>query len=310
MPIPVYKNVRLPALKFFADGKIHRTREVDKALAPVFQLTPSEMEEILPSGTQSRWSNRVDWACYDLYRAELLQRPKRGHYQITPLGQQTLAKNPSVLTREYLEANFPVFKEWSNKPSTSSDKSATPAPAAPAADQADSQTPEERIVAAYAEFNDALACNLLERVRAMDPFRFEYLVVDLLKKMGYGGPHAEARVTQRTNDEGIDGVINKDRLGLDTIYVQAKRWQTAVGRKEVQSFVGALAGQGASKGVFITSGDFVPTATDYVKNIAQKVILIDGARLAKLMIEHDVGVSKEEPTYTLKRIDSDYFDTN
>jgi len=313
MPIPDYRDITLPALKFFSDGKIHRTREADKALVPLFQLTPAEIEETLPNG-RPRWSHRVDWACFDLYRAELLQRPKRGHYQITPLGQQTLAQNPPALTREYLVTNSPAFKEWLNKPSnpaTSSDKSATLAPAIPTADQADSQTPEERLIAAYAEHNEALTHDLLEQVRAMDPFRFEYLVVDLLVKMGYGGSRAEAaRVTQRTNDEGIDGVINKDRLGLDTIYVQAKRWQTAVGRKEVQSFVGALAGQGASKGVFITSGDFVPTATDYVKNIAQKVILIDGARLAKLMIEHDVGVSKEEPTYTLKRIDSDYFDTN
>jgi len=310
MPIPDYRDITLPALKFFADGKIHRTREADKALVPAFQLTPAETEETLPNG-RPRWGHRVDWACFDLYRAELLQRPKRGHYQITPLGQQILTQNPPALTREYLEANSPAFKEWINNPSNPADKSASLATTATIADKTNPQTPEERIAAAYAEHNEALTHRLLEQVRAMDPFRFEYLVIDLLVKMGYGGSHAEAaRVTQRTNDEGIDGVINEDRLGLDTIYVQAKRWQTAVGRKEVQSFVGALAGKKANKGIFITSGDFVTTATDYVKNITQKVTLINGARLAELMIEHGVGVSKEEPSYILKRVDNDYFDTN
>lgn len=304
MPIPVFEDIMLPALKFFADGKVHRTREAATALAPTFHLTPSEMEELLPSGTEPRWTNRVTWACYYLYRAELLQRPKRGHYQITPLGQQILAKNPPAFTSEYLEANFPVFKEWNNKPSSKS--------VLPDTDggKTNPQTPKERIEAAYAELNDALKHELLDQVRAMDPFKFEQLVVDLLVEMGYGGSHAEAaRITQRSNDEGIDGVIKQDRLGLDTIYVQAKRWQTAVGRKEVQSFVGALAGQGASKGVFITSGDFATTAIDYVKNITQKVILIDGNRLAELMIEHGIGVS-EERTYTLKRVDGDYFETS
>lgn len=220
MPIPVFEDTKLPALKFFADGKIHRANEAATALAPIFQLTPADMEDLLPSGTQSRWINRVYWACYDLYRAELLQRPKRGHYQITPLGQQTLAKNPPALTREYLEANFPIFKEWQNK---SSNKSASP-DAAVAVSETNPQTPDERIETAYAELNSTLTHELLGQVRAMDPFTFEQLVVDLLVKMGYGGSRAEAaRVTQRTNDEGIDGVINEDRLGLDTIYVQAKR---------------------------------------------------------------------------------------
>lgn len=172
------------------------------------------------------------------------------------------------------------------------------------------QTANERIEAAHAELNSALTQDLLDQVRSMDPYKFEQLVVDLLVAMGYGGSRAEAAsVTQRSNDEGIDGVIKEDRLGLDTIYIQAKRWQTAVGRRELQSFVGALAGQGASKGVFITSGEFSSTATDYADTISQKVILIEGNRLAELMIEHGVGVSVER-TYILKRIDSDYFEAD
>jgi restriction system protein len=175
-----------------------------------------------------------------------------------------------------------------------------------------SQTANERLDAAFEEMQQALTDELLELVRKMDPFAFEKLVVDLLVAMGYGGSRAEAaQVTQRSGDEGIDGVIKEDRLGLETIYIQAKRWQNSVGRKELQAFVGALAGQGASKGVFITSGDFATTASDYVEAIGQKgqkVVLIDGIRLAELMIEHDVGVSKIE-TYALKRVDSDYFET-
>ena len=175
-----------------------------------------------------------------------------------------------------------------------------------------SHTATERLEAAFEEMQSALKQDLLELVRKMDPYDFEQLVVDLLVAMGYGGSRAEAaQVTQRSGDEGIDGVIKEDRLGLETIYLQAKRWQNPVGRKELQAFVGALHGQGASKGVFITSGEFASTASEYVEKISQKgqkVVLIDGIRMASLMIEHGVGVSSIK-TYALKRVDSDYFES-
>ncbi len=178
---------------------------------------------------------------------------------------------------------------------------------------ADNETdapPEEVIGSAFNTLQTNLKEDLLASVRGMDPIRFERLVLDLLLAMGYGGSREEAaRMTKASNDEGIDGVINEDRLGLDAIYIQAKRWQNTVGRKEIQSFVGALAGQQANKGIFITTSDFSDTAREYVRTLSQKVILIDGDRLAELMIEHNIGVSKSH-AYEIKRIDSDYFEEN
>jgi restriction system protein len=307
MPIPEYEAIELPALKLLADDKARSLTELRQTLASAFKLTAEERSEMLPSGTQPRWENRVNWACYDLYKAGILERPKRGIYKITEFGHKILNTKPASLDRTYLR-QFPEFLKWetnSTKPQVKN------LPTAAAAGKT-SQTANERLDAAFEEMQRALTQDLLELVRKMDPFAFEKLVVDLLVAMGYGGSRAEAaQVTQRSGDEGIDGVIKEDRLGLDTIYIQAKRWQNSVGRKELQAFVGALAGQGASKGVFITSGDFATTASDYVEAIGQKgqkVVLIDGIRLAELMIEHGVGVSEIE-TYALKRVDSDYFET-
>lgn len=302
MPIPDYETIKVPALKALSDGRARPIRELFEELAKVFNLTPEERAELLPSGTQQRWNNRVNWACYDLYKANILQRPRKGIYQITDFGRKVLADNPASLNRVYLR-QFPHFLEWdkgSSRPTTG--KKST--------DEAHSeinQTANERLDAAFEEMHAALKEDLLEQIRKIDPFDFEQLVVDVLVAMGYGGSRSEAaKVTQRSGDEGIDGIINEDRLGLDVVYVQAKRWQTAVGRKELQAFVGALNGQKANKGVFITSGEFANTAQEYVRNVQQKVVLIDGAKLADLMIEHGVGVS-EVKTYVLKRIDSDYF---
>jgi restriction system protein len=304
MPIPDYEKVKLPALNLLADGRLRPLREVYDALSDLFSITPEERAELLPSGTQLRWNNRVNWACYDLYKAGLLDRPKRGHYKINDVGLKILAKKPANLDRSYLR-QFPHFLEWDKgTPKTNGAKVAShePEPA--------TQTANERLESAFEEMQAALKQDLLDLVRKMDPYAFEQLVVDLLVAMGYGGSRAEAaQVTQRSGDEGIDGTIKEDRLGLETIYLQAKRWQNAVGRKELQAFVGALAGQGATKGVFITSGEFAHTANDFVEKIkGHKVILIDGNRMAALMIEHGVGVSPIK-TYALKRVDSDYFES-
>jgi restriction system protein len=306
MPIPDYEKVKLPALNLLSDGHMRPLREVYNALSDLFSITPEERAELLPSGTQLRWNNRVNWACYDLYKAGLLDRPKRGHYKINDLGRKVLGDKPANLDRAFLR-QFAGFLAWDKGASTTegtAPDNTNPEPS--------TQTANERLEAAFEEMQSALKQDLLDIVRKMDPYAFEQLVVDLLVAMGYGGSRAEAaQVTQRSADEGIDGVIKEDRLGLETIYLQAKRWQSAVGRKELQAFVGALAGQGASKGVFITSGEFATTANEYVEKISQKgqkVVLIDGDRMASLMIEHGVGVSPIK-TYALKRVDSDYFES-
>ena len=307
MSIPDYESVKLPALNLLADGVPRQLRELYNELANTFSLSQEERAELLPSGTQLRWNNRVNWACYDLYKAGILERPKRGVYKITDGGQKILAQKPTNLDRTFLR-QFPHFLQWDKGNSKITTNKSSDSHQLEIA----TQTATERLEAAFEEIQLALTQDLLELVKRMDPYAFEQLVVDLLVAMGYGGSRAEAaQVTQRSGDEGIDGVIKEDRLGLETIYLQAKRWQNSVGRKELQAFVGALAGQGASKGVFITSGDFAVTASEYIEKISQKgqkVVLIDGNRLASLMIEHGVGVS-EVRTYAVKRVDGDYFES-
>ncbi len=308
MPVPEFNEIKAPALQFFADANStpHKIAEVYAVLAKHFNLTEQEQNELLPSGTQRRWHNRTNWACYDLFRAGLLDRPKRGLYLITETGKKLAAQNPKLINRDFL-MRFPQFAQFAQATKQ------TPAGNGEDLEQdpgtvAKNQTPEELIGAAYQMLHSALKKELLDLVKKMDPFRFEQLVLDLLVAMGYGGSREEAaQVTKASGDEGIDGVINEDRLGLDVIYLQAKRWQQAVGRKEIQSFVGALAGQQAHKGVFITTSDFAETAVAYAKKVPQKVILIDGKRLADLMIQHNIGVSNSH-SYDVKHVDSDYFD--
>lgn len=300
MPIPEFNEIKPPALQFLADGNLHKLPEVYTALAKHFNLTDAEQNELLPSGTQRRWHNRANWACYDLYRAGLLDRPKKGRYVITEAGKKLAEQNPKVIDREFL-MRYPQFAQFAQARKTD-DGNGEPAT------EPSGKTPEELIGYAYRMLDSALKKELLELVSKMDPFKFEQLVVDLMVAMGYGGSREEAaQVTKASGDEGIDGVINEDRLGLDVIYLQAKRWQQTVGRKEIQSFVGALAGQQAHKGVFITTSDFADTAIAYAKKVPQKVILIDGNRLADLMIQHNIGVSPSH-AYQVKKVDSDYFD--
>ena len=238
----------------------------------------------------------------------LLEKTGRGTFQITARGQEVLASDPPAVNLRTLQ-QFPEYAANRNRPKQSV--------AAPSGDRQNStpgdvlairQTPEETIHAAFTEVRETVIADLLAQLSKVDPFRFEQIVLDLLVRMGYGGSRKEAAaVTQKGGDEGIDGVINEDRLGLDVIYIQANRWKGNVGRQEIQSFVGALAGKKASKGVFITTSSFGDNATAYAASLHQNVILIDGRRLAELMIEHDIGVSKGEPYY-IKKIDSDYFE--
>jgi restriction system protein len=308
MPIPEFNEIKAPAMQFFSDGKPHKLSEVYDILGKHFNLTEEELNEILPSGIQRRWHNRANWACYDLYRAGLLDRPKKGLYVITETGRKVAEQNPKMIDRDFL-MKFPQFVEFAQTTGTKKlEKNGQKIIDSESELLAKNETPEELIGTAYEQLHGTLRKEILELVKKMDPYRFEHLVVDLLVAMGYGGSKEEAAsVTKASGDEGIDGVIKEDRLGLDVIYVQAKRWKDTVGRKEIQSFVGALAGKKAQKGVFITTSDFTNNATEYAEDVHQKVILIDGQRLADLMIEHNIGIAPSH-SYVIKRVDSDYFD--
>ena len=285
MAIPKYDEMMLPLLRFLADGAEHSQRELAEQIADHFKLTPQERAERLPKVKATYLRHRLGWAGFSLRRAGLAESPRTGMLQITDEGRTFLASNPSQLRAADLK-RFPAYAAFVERM-----KSEAEIPEAKI--ESAHETPEERIEAAFSDLNQTLVGELLKRLSTVDPFRFERIVLDLLVAMGYGGSFKEAAaVTQKTGDEGIDGVINEDRLGLDVIYVQAKRWKSSIGRPEIQNFVGALAGKKAAKGIFITTSEFHDNARDYTAGIHQKVILIDGRRLAELMIEHDIGVRR------------------
>lgn len=303
MPVPTTATIWLPLLKLAGDRQRRHIREATASLADRFQLTKEERTERVPSGGRTKFHNRVLWAAWGLKAAQLLESPKRGYLQITERGRTVLSSDPKEIDRKFLE-QFPEFSARfrRNKPV---------APPEQAVDKTDindsSATPEEAIESAYRERRDGLAADLLQSVLESSPDFFEELVVDLLVRMGYGGSRKEAgEAIGRSGDEGIDGRIKEDRLGLDVVYIQAKRWKQPVGRPEVQRFAGALQGQRARKGVLITTSSFSPEAKEYVRNIEAKIVLMDGPELVDFMIDHDVGVTTEA-TYILKRLDSEYF---
>ena len=305
MTIPDYQTVMLPLLKFASDGRTHTFREAVEHLAGEFGLSPQERSELLPSGRQALFTNRVGWASFYLKKAGLLEKkPHRGAFSVTARGQDVIAHNPDRIDNEFLE-RFPEFVEFRNQSRRTRENGT--APVTDATTQP-AETPEEALESAYQTIRQGLAQELLARVQACSPEFFERLVVELLVKMGYGGSRRDAgeRIGQ-SGDGGIDGIIKEDRLGLDVIYIQAKRWQGSVGRPEIQKFVGALQGQRARKGVFITTSSFTGEATDYASRIDTKVVLLDGNAIANLMIDFDVGVAAGTP-YIVKRIDSDYFE--
>lgn len=301
MAIPDYQTCMLPFLRHLADGQEHSLRDAEEALAAHFHLSPTERAELLPSGQQGVFKNRIGWARTYLKKAALLASPKRAVFQITERGLKTLSTEPVKLDVKYLE-QFPGFVEFreASKPGNGGNTVVEAAPA--------TNTPEEAIELAHQGLREQLMAELLTRILGCSPTFFEQLVVELLVKMGYGGSRRDAgeRIGQ-SGDGGIDGIIKEDRLGLDTIFIQAKRWQGSVGRPEIQKFVGALQGQRAKKGVFITTSSYTADAADYATRIDTKVVLIDGQQLAGLMIDFDVGVASAA-SYVVKRIDSDYFE--
>ena len=302
MPVPDFQTLMRPLLEEYATGGERPIAEVRAALASKFALTPEELTERLPSGLAKTFDNRVGWAATYLYRVGLLVRPRRSVYAITERGRQVMAANPERVDLTVL-SQFPELAEFRKG---SSSPRRTRAAAVPVA-VTDTATPEERIEAAYTELREALIAEVRDRIAVMPPSAFEDLVLDVLHAMGYGDgtEHARLRVGG-SGDAGIDGVIREDRLGLDVVYVQAKRWEATVGRPVVQGFVGALQGARASKGIIFTASTFSADAQSYAAGVSPRVILIDGERLAELMIDHNVGVSDRE-TYAVKRVDSDYF---
>lgn len=308
MPIPDYQTAMLPLLRLTADGQEHRFRDAVEQLATEFQLTDEERSELLPSGTAFLFDNRVGWARTYLKQAGLLAAPKRGVFRITPTGQALLAQKPERLDVERL-LQFEEFRAFRARRRGAIDEPGNESmPVAERPIAAETQTPEDQLASAYRRLRQELVLDLLEQVKASTPAFFEQLVIDLLVAMGYGGSRQDAgRAIGKSGDGGIDGIIKEDKLGLDAIYVQAKRWDGTVGRPEVQKFAGALQGHRANKGVFITTSNYSREALDYVGLINSKIILISGAELVGLMIDHNVGVSTVG-VYELKKIDADYFE--
>jgi Restriction endonuclease len=305
MAIPGYQDLMLPLLKLVSDGKEYSLREIIERLAEEFNLSEENRNEFLPSGRQRVFDNRVNWAKTYLLKAGLLESPKRGYIKISKVGKQFLADNPYLdkLTNKDL-MQFESFREFISRGNEENVVSHIDS----GAPTEISETPTEIIEQKIQEVNEALADELLRKIENSSPKFFEKLVIDLLLKMGYGGSEKEmAEVVGKSGDEGIDGTIKEDKLGLDVIYIQAKRWEGPVGRPEIQKFVGALAGKKAKKGVFFTTSTFTDEAKDYVSHLEQKVVLIDGNKLADLMIKYNVGVSVER-VIEIKRIDSDYFE--
>lgn len=309
MPIPEFFNFIRPALELHKAGNPVTLAEVEADSVMRFQITPQEREEMIPSGRCSRLYSRVQWALTYLRQAGFIKSVGRGVNQITPAGLQYLPVCPAVIKPNDLR-QFPSFAAFQSSKAAQANVS-SPVPIAisvvpPVPEQA---TPEETIADTHAALRESLAQDVLERVKSMPPAFFERLIVQLMLRLGYGGGAEEAgQALGKSGDGGVDGVISEDKLGLDKIYLQAKRYSTGtVGRPEVQAFVGALSGQGASKGVFLTTSTFSQQAKEYARNPhAFKVSLIEGIELARLMIDYDLGVSLVQ-RYDVKRIDSDFF---
>ena len=295
MPIPDFQSVMLPLLKYCNDGKDHTNIEALDALAKDFNLSEDERKQLLPSGQQRVFDNRVAWARAHMKMAGLLENARRGIFHITTRGKEVLSQNLTGLNLHFLR-QYPEYQEAREKP-----KDSLPLK------EEEIQTPEEQIEQAYELLRENLSSELLFQLKTASPAFFEKVVVDVLVKMGYGGSLKDAgKAIGRSGDEGIDGIINEYRLGLDSIYIQAKKWDGTISRPEIQKFAGALQGKRARKGVFITTSDFSAGAKEFVSNIESKIILIDGKQLTNLMIEYGVGVSNEA-VYELKKLDSDFF---
>jgi restriction system protein len=302
MAVPTFQEIMLPYLQILGDGQAHRHAEIMVQLATYFGLTDEDLRELLPSGRQSRFTNRAGWARTYLTKAGLVEPIVRGTHRITQDGLDLLQQNPSHIDMKLLE-RFPKYVEFRNK----TNQAEEPIEIASENEREVTGTPEETLELSFQRLNQSLAEDILEYVKSCSYTFFERLVIDLLLAMGYGGNRRDAgQAIGQSGDGGVDGIIKEDRLGLDAIYIQAKRWEGSIGRPELQRFAGALEGVRARKGVFITTSYFTKDAIDYVSRTEKKIVLIDGEQLAQLMIDFGVGVA-ERATYVVKRIDEDYF---
>jgi restriction system protein len=300
MAVPDFQSFFVPLLNAMADGGEYALVDVRKQVQAELQLSDADVLEKLPSGTQTKFANRLAWAAVYFAKAAVLRRVRRGVFQIADRGKELLAEKHPKITSKIL-SRYPEFVEFHKG---SADQSDNHAPNA----KEGSQTPEEQLVASYEVLRQALAAELLDTVKKSSPAFFEKLVVELLVAMGYGGSIEDAgKAVGGAGDGGIDGIIKEDRLGLDVVYVQAKRWGGVVGRPVVQAFAGSLEGHRARKGVLITTSGFSQDAFEYVQRIEKKIVLIDGKQLADYMIDFEVGVTKGK-AYIVKKIDQDYFE--
>jgi len=300
MTIPKYHELMLPLLKYASDQKEHSFRSAIKYLTEDLNLKEEEKRELLPSGNQPIFDNRVGWAKTYLVKAKILESTRRGFFRITERGMKVLESDPKQIDKKYLE-KFSEFNEFKNK-SKDKDNMVNGEESI-----YESKTPKEVLEESYQKLREDIEQELLSNINDSTPEFFEKIVIDLLIGMGYGGSRKDAgQAIGKVNDGGIDGIIKEDRLGLDVIYIQAKRWEGTVGRPEIQKFAGALEGNRAKKGIFITTSQYSKEAKEYVKNINSKIILIDGDLLTKYMFDFNVGVAKEE-IFEIKAIDNDYF---
>jgi restriction system protein len=302
--VPDFQTLMLPVLRLFANGQERGLRDAVDPIAREFRLTHDDITAVLPTKRQTRLRNRIGWAHNYLKQSGLLESPRRGVYRITERGQSVLKSGVNKIDINFL-SQYPEFLEFRSRSGISEgDPNQSVVTSTPA--QTD-LTPDELVRAGYERLHDSLRAQLLERVKQASPEFFESLVIELLVAMGYGGSREDAaRVVGRSGDEGIDGIIKEDRLGLENIYVQAKRWENTVGRPTIQQFAGALQGQRARKGVLLTTSNFSRDAIEYANGLQVSIVLVDGLKLADLMIEFGIGVTEFE-TVRLKRLDEDYF---
>ncbi len=299
MAVPKFRDFILPVLLYFADEKIHTIKECMDEVIQRFDLNEEDLRLLIPTGTQTVVSNRVYWSLTYLKKSLLLNVVEKGKYKITIRGKELLATNPIKIDRKLL-MQYPEFVDFIKGKNKSIEKENESV-------LEEEITPDDEIAEIYNKINDKLADDLLELILDKSSYAFEYLVIDLLTKMGYGEEEENRKyLTPKTKDGGIDGIINQDRLGLEKVYVQAKRWNGSVGRPELQHFVGALSGRKANRGVFVTTSYFSSQALEFMKESSYNIILIDGKTLVKYMIEYNVGVQTIH-SYEIKRIDTDYF---
>lgn len=304
MPIPGFQPMMHPILEFLSDGALRTNAECRQVIIEKFDITPDEQELLIPSGRAKVLFNRVAWALVHMTKAGLLYRPEAGQCVITDRGRDLLATGIEELSLKTL-MRYEEFREFRSRKGSARDQRQVPNEASE--DELSENTPEETLDSAYSQIRKELAHDLVAAIKKCSPAFFEQMVVELLVNMGYGGTLKDAGMALgRSGDEGIDGIIKEDRLGLDVIYLQAKRWEGTVGRPEIQRFVGALHGKHARKGVFLTTGEYSQTARDYVRGLDSKVVLIGGQELGELMIDYNIGVSLRAE-YLVKKLDSDYF---